>query len=150
MTKNAVTAGAGFNRREMIVRTAGVLTLAGLGPGMLSKALAQTWNSVVGTPEETEGPYTGRTPHIHARVRLYSGTSTTENFTTQFFFDAITDVVYQMAPYNIRPNRDTINTTDSVYMGTDCVTSKQVGTETTLRRRRIRVMRWLRTTSFWI
>lgn len=80
------------------------------------------------------GWYTSRTPHIHARVRLYSGSSTTENFTTQFFFDdAITDVVYQMTPYNTRPNRDTINTTDNVYTGTDCVTSKQVGTETTLR-----------------
>lgn len=236
MRNQVVTAG--LNRREMIVRTAGVLTLAGFGPGMVRKALAQTSASVVVTPEETEGPYwvdeqlnhsdlatdptdnsiqaglplvltvnvsqfangkttplqgayvdlwhcnaygiysdesaynpgggtgtvvttgkkflrgyqvtgahgnvrftsiypgwyTSRTPHIHARVRLYSGTSTTENFTTQFFFDdAITDVVYQMTPYNTRPNRDTINTTDNVYTGTDCITSKQVGTETTLR-----------------
>lgn len=227
-----------IGRRELILRTAGVLTFTGLGLGVVRKALAQTATSIVLTPEETEGPYwvdeklnhsdlatdptdnsiqiglplvlavtvsqyangaitplkdayvdlwhcnaygvysdeaaynpgggtgtvvttgkkflrgyqvtdahgsarftsiypgwySSRTPHIHARVRLYSGSDTAENFTTQFFFDdAITDVVYQMAPYNTRPNRDTLNATDSVYTGTDCVTSKQAGTETMLR-----------------
>ncbi len=227
-----------IGRRELILRTAGVLTFTGLGLGVVKKSLAQTATSIVLTPEETEGPYwvdeqlnhsdlatdptdnsiqvglplvlavtvsqyangaitplksayvdlwhcnaygiysdeaaynpgggtgtvvttgkkflrgyqvtdahgsvrftsiypgwyTSRTPHIHARVRLYSGSTTTENFTTQFFFDeSITDIVYQMAPYNTRPSRDTLNSTDSVYMATDCVTSKPVGTETSLR-----------------
>jgi len=62
------------------------------------------------------GWYGGRTPHIHARVRTFSGTTTTLNFTTQFFFtEAITAQVYQTAPYNTRPNRDTTDQTDNVY-----------------------------------
>jgi protocatechuate 3,4-dioxygenase beta subunit len=227
-----------LGRREMILRTAGVLTFAGMGRGVITKAIAQTSTPIVLTPQETEGPYwvdeqlnhsdlatdptdnsiqgglplvlavtvsqhangsitplpgayidlwhcnaygiysdepaynpgggtgtvvttgkkflrgyqvtdahgsarftsiypgwyTSRTPHIHARVRLYSGSTVTENFTTQFFFDdSITDMVYQMSPYNTRPNRDTLNSTDNVYNGTDCNTSKAVGTETSLR-----------------
>lgn len=216
-------------RRELIVRTAGVLSLAGLGKGVMSTALAATSNSIVVTPEETEGPYwvdeqlnrsdlatdptdnsiqpgfplvlgvtvsqsangqitpiqgayvdiwhcnasgiysdeaventtgkkflrgyqvsdahgavrftsiypgwySGRTPHIHARVRLYSGSTVTTNFTTQFFFDeAITNKVYQLAPYNLRPNRDTDNASDNVYTSADCLTGAEDGTETMLR-----------------
>ena len=227
-----------LGRRELILRTAGVLTFSGLGLGVVTKSMAQTATSVVITPEETEGPYwvdeqlnhsdlatdptdnsvqlglplvlaitvsqyangvitplkgayvdlwhcnaygiysdeaaynpgggtgtvvttgkkflrgyqvsdahgsvrftsiypgwySGRTPHIHARIRLYSDSTVTENFTTQFFFDeAITEIVYQMGPYSTRPSRDTLNTTDSIYTATDCVTSKPVGTETSLR-----------------
>src|SRR2546421_691464 len=41
------------------------------------------------------GWYTSRTAHIHARIRTYSGTTTTLNMTTQFFFDdTISDYVY--------------------------------------------------------
>ena len=227
-----------LGRREMILRTAGVLTFAGIGRGVITKAIAQTSTPIVLTPQETQGPYwvdeqlnhsdlatdptdnsiqvglplvlaltvsqyangsitplkdayvdlwhcnaygiysdesaynpgggtgtvvttgkkflrgyqvtdahgsarftsiypgwyTSRTPHIHARLRLYSGSTVTENFTTQFFFDdSITDMVYQMSPYNARPNRDTLNSTDNVYNGTDCNTSRAVGTETSLR-----------------
>lgn len=67
------------------------------------------------------GWYSGRTPHIHARVRVYD-TSTSEvlyNLATQFFFDdAITADVYQnVAPYNTRTNQDTTNVNDSIYNG---------------------------------
>ena len=67
------------------------------------------------------GWYSGRTPHIHARVRVYD-TSTNEvlyNLATQFFFDdATTSDVYQnVAPYNSRANRDTTNAVDMVYTG---------------------------------
>ena len=63
------------------------------------------------------GWYTSRTPHIHARVRQFSGTTTTTNFTTQFFFtESVTNYVYaNVAPYSARNNRDTTNATDSVY-----------------------------------
>jgi protocatechuate 3,4-dioxygenase beta subunit len=63
------------------------------------------------------GWYSGRTPHIHARVRTYSGTTVTLNMTTQFFFtESITTYVYaNYAPYNTRGARDTTNTTDNVY-----------------------------------
>ena len=57
------------------------------------------------------GWYSGRTVHIHFKVR-----SSTHEFTSQLFFDdAITDAVYQQSPYNSRPARDTRNATDSVY-----------------------------------
>ncbi len=235
--KDKLNAGL-IGRRELILRTAGVLTFTGLGLGVVEKSLAQTTTSVVVTPEQTQGPYwvdeqlnhsdlatdptdnsiqvglplvlgitvsqyangvitplkdayvdlwhcnaygvysdeaaynpgggtgtvvttgrkflrgyqvtdahgnvrftsiypgwyVGRTPHIHARIRLHDGTTVTENFTTQFFFDeAITEMVYQMAPYATRPGRDTLNSTDGIYMATDCLTSNPVGLETMLR-----------------
>jgi protocatechuate 3,4-dioxygenase beta subunit len=79
------------------------------------------------------GWYSGRTVHVHSRVRIFSGDQTTTNFTTQLFFDdSVTDQVFQLAPYNQRPNRDTINTADSIYNGTDCLTNKAAGSETAL------------------
>jgi protocatechuate 3,4-dioxygenase beta subunit len=64
------------------------------------------------------GWYSGRTDHIHFRVRLYSGTTVTYNFVSQLFAaEAITSLVYATAPYNTRPNRDTFNATDMVYTG---------------------------------
>jgi protocatechuate 3,4-dioxygenase beta subunit len=65
------------------------------------------------------GWYSGRTEHIHVRVRTFTGTTNTYNFTTQFFFnETITNRVNaQIAPYNARNNRDTTNATDSVYTG---------------------------------
>lgn len=62
------------------------------------------------------GWYSGRTVHIHFRVRLYSGTSTTLNFASQLFFDeSITTSIYGLSPYALRPNRDTFNATDNIY-----------------------------------
>ena len=67
------------------------------------------------------GWYSGRTPHIHARVRVYDATTdtVTYNFATQFFFDdAIsTDVYTNVAQYNARAARDTTNATDGIYNG---------------------------------
>jgi protocatechuate 3,4-dioxygenase beta subunit len=62
------------------------------------------------------GWYSGRTVHIHVKVRLFTESLQTYEFTTQFFFDDdITDEVYQLAPYNTRGARDTRNTTDNIY-----------------------------------
>lgn len=64
------------------------------------------------------GWYSGRTPHIHFRVRLYSGTTVTYNFVSQLFSaEAFTDAVYATAPYNTRGTRTTTNSTDMVYKG---------------------------------
>ncbi len=64
------------------------------------------------------GWYRGRTVHIHFRVRLYSGTRQTYNFVSQFYCnDNITNQVFATAPYNARPNRDTLNSNDRVYTG---------------------------------
>jgi protocatechuate 3,4-dioxygenase beta subunit len=79
------------------------------------------------------GWYSGRTVHIHSRVRIFSGDQTTTNFTTQFFFDdSITDQVFQLAPYNQRATRDTPNAADSIYNTLDCLTNVQSGKETGL------------------
>ena len=79
------------------------------------------------------GWYSGRTVHIHARVRLFTGDQVTTNFATQFFFDdSITDQVFQTAPYNQRRVRDTLNAADSIYTTADCLTSVQDGVETGL------------------
>jgi protocatechuate 3,4-dioxygenase beta subunit len=62
------------------------------------------------------GWYGGRTVHIHFKVRTYSGTTKSFEFSSQLFFDdAVTDSVYRTAPYSSRPSRDTRNQNDMVY-----------------------------------
>lgn len=62
------------------------------------------------------GWYRGRAVHAHFKVRLYSGTNQTYEFTSQFFFDeAITDIVHAQAPYNAKGRRDTLNSTDMIF-----------------------------------
>lgn len=63
------------------------------------------------------GYYVGRTVHIHARVRKYSGATVTFNFVSQLFFsDTVTDGVFaRVAPYNTRPARGTRNANDGIY-----------------------------------
>lgn len=62
------------------------------------------------------GWYTGRTVHIHFKVRLFTGTQRTFEFTSQLYFDdAITDLVHAQPPYNTRGPRDTRNNRDGIY-----------------------------------
>jgi len=64
------------------------------------------------------GCYSGRTVHIHVKVRIFdaSNNATTEATTQVFFDDAVTDSVYaSVSPYNARPGRDTRNTADNIY-----------------------------------
>src|SRR5882672_1279355 len=54
------------------------------------------------------GWYTGRTPHVHLKVRVGA-----KEATTQIYFpDEVTNAVYARAPYDRHPNRDTTNATD--------------------------------------
>jgi hypothetical protein len=56
------------------------------------------------------GWYSGRTIHIHFRIRTASGST---NFTSQLFFDdTISDQVLAAAPYNTRGTRNTTNRSD--------------------------------------
>jgi protocatechuate 3,4-dioxygenase beta subunit len=67
------------------------------------------------------GWYQGRTVHIHVKVHVGSS----DPYTGQLYFDEqVTDAVYETAPYNARPGRDTTNSTDGIYAST--------GAETTL------------------
>lgn len=64
------------------------------------------------------GWYQGRAVHIHFKIRTYSGTQLLGTFTSQFFFnESVTDAVYTQAPYALRPNRDTRNSNDGIYLG---------------------------------
>jgi protocatechuate 3,4-dioxygenase beta subunit len=69
------------------------------------------------------GWYSGRTVHIHVRVRTFdsSGSATYDFLTQMFFDDTLTDSVYQQAPYSTRGTRDTRNAADSIY-GSDGAT----------------------------
>jgi protocatechuate 3,4-dioxygenase beta subunit len=62
------------------------------------------------------GWYSGRAVHVHFKLRLFVGTTTSYEFTSQFFFDeSLTDVVHATSPYNTRGTRNTRNTNDGIY-----------------------------------
>jgi protocatechuate 3,4-dioxygenase beta subunit len=62
------------------------------------------------------GWYSGRAVHIHFKIRIFSGSQKTYEFTSQVFLDdAVTDDVYKQAPYNSRVSRNTRNANDMVY-----------------------------------
>lgn len=64
------------------------------------------------------GWYTSRSVHIHARVRMYSGSSTTYDQATQIFFsDALTTQLGSTSPYANDTQSRTYNSNDSVYTG---------------------------------
>lgn len=78
-------------------------------------------NGNVGFTTIYPGWYSGRTPHVHFRVRVLNPltNAVAYNFVSMVFFnEAITNNVYSsIYPYNLRPVRDTINATDRVYTG---------------------------------
>ncbi|HUK97342.1 MAG TPA: intradiol ring-cleavage dioxygenase [Gaiellaceae bacterium] len=59
------------------------------------------------------GWYTGRAVHIHVKVHVGGNVVHTGQL---FFSDAITDTVYKRPPYSSRPNRDTRNAQDSIFV----------------------------------
>ncbi len=62
------------------------------------------------------GWYSGRTIHIHVRVRTYSGNTVLSNFVTQIFFDeTVNNAVLSQSAYSRTSNRDTSNSNDMVY-----------------------------------
>jgi protocatechuate 3,4-dioxygenase beta subunit len=63
------------------------------------------------------GWYNGRAVHIHFKLRTVSGGKVTGEFTSQLFFDdAVSDSVYQNAPYSSRGGRrNTLNSNDNIY-----------------------------------
>ena len=78
---------------------------------------SQTTN-LDGTVEFTTiypGWYRGRTVHAHFKVRNSTDSQGYE-FTSQLYFDdALTDQVYDQAPYSRRGQRDTKNGSDHIY-----------------------------------
>jgi protocatechuate 3,4-dioxygenase beta subunit len=82
------------------------------------------------------GWYSGRTVHIHFKIRTKSTTNSAYEFTSQLFFpESVSDEVYKKQPYSTHPNRDTLNARDSIYSnGGDqlLLTPNEVGTATPL------------------
>jgi protocatechuate 3,4-dioxygenase beta subunit len=63
------------------------------------------------------GWYEGRTLHIHVRVRTFAEAETIFTFTTQVFFaEETNDAVLATSPYDKRPERDTTNADDSIFL----------------------------------
>jgi uncharacterized protein (TIGR03437 family) len=61
------------------------------------------------------GWYSGRTVHIHYKIRLFDGSTKTYEFTSQLTFDdTLTDQVFTQAPYNTRGARNTRNSNDGI------------------------------------
>jgi uncharacterized protein (TIGR03437 family) len=64
------------------------------------------------------GYYTGRTVHIHFKIRLFDGATRAFEFTSQLFFDdSLTDQVFTQAPYNTKGARGVRNSNDGIYNG---------------------------------
>jgi uncharacterized protein (TIGR03437 family) len=62
------------------------------------------------------GWYSGRTVHLHYKVRLFAGLTERYDFTSQLCFDdTLTDQVFTQAPYNSRGTRNTRNSNDNIY-----------------------------------
>jgi hypothetical protein len=51
--------------------------------------------------------------HIHVKVHVGGNVVHTGQL---FFSDTLTDTVYKRAPYSARPNRDTRNAQDSIFV----------------------------------
>lgn len=62
------------------------------------------------------GWYAGRTSHIHFKVRTFSDSQVTYDFTSQFYFvDSISDEVLAQAPYSLHGPKDTTNDRDGFF-----------------------------------
>ena len=62
------------------------------------------------------GWYQGRAVHIHFKVRNALTSSSSQQLTSQWFFDdALTDVVHAQSPYSAKGRRDTRNQNDGIY-----------------------------------
>jgi uncharacterized protein (TIGR03437 family) len=97
-TGNVNTSGQKFLRGYQITNENGSVTFTTIYPG---------W-------------YTGRTVHIHIRVRTYSGATVLSNFVSQIFFDeAINNAVLATPAYSRTGSRGTTNANDNIYRVTN-------------------------------
>lgn len=62
------------------------------------------------------GWYSGRTVHIHFKIRTEPKSSSGYEFTSQLFFDEeMSAKIYQQKPYSSHAGRDTMNADDGIY-----------------------------------
>src|SRR5262249_44567406 len=66
------------------------------------------------------GWYSGRTIHIHFKIRTKPASDQSYEFTSQLFFpEDLSDMVQAQEPYVSKGHRDTLNTDDSIFQGSD-------------------------------
>jgi protocatechuate 3,4-dioxygenase beta subunit len=66
------------------------------------------------------GWYSGRTVHIHFKIRTDPESETGYEFTSQLFFDeTLTDKVHSKEPYAEKGMRDTLNEDDNIFQGSE-------------------------------
>ncbi|MEO8611481.1 MAG: intradiol ring-cleavage dioxygenase [Chloroflexota bacterium] len=66
------------------------------------------------------GWYSGRAVHIHFKIRTEPDSDQGYEFTSQLFFDdTFTDMIDQETPYSGKGYRDTLNTDDSIFQGSE-------------------------------
>ena len=66
------------------------------------------------------GWYSGRTVHIHFKIRTDPESDQGYEFTSQLFFpEDLTDEVQAQAPYASKGYRNTLNVNDSIFQGSD-------------------------------
>jgi len=93
-TGTVVTSGQKFLRGYQITDDNGAVTFTTIYPG---------W-------------YSGRTIHIHIRVRTYNGSTLLSNFVSQIFFDeTVNNTVLAQSAYSRTSARDTTNARDGIY-----------------------------------
>jgi protocatechuate 3,4-dioxygenase beta subunit len=77
------------------------------------------------------GWYSGRSPHIHCKVRQFANAAQTSSLTTQFFFDEqLSQIIYTDTnlPYYTHGLPDQPHVTDQVYTGSNsCLTGAVAG-----------------------
>ena len=62
------------------------------------------------------GWYTGRAVHIHFKIRLFTGSQESYEFTSQLYFDgSVSDQVYAQAPYSAKGTGYQRNSRDGIY-----------------------------------
>jgi protocatechuate 3,4-dioxygenase beta subunit len=80
----------------------------------------QLTNSDGGVQFQTIYPgwYAGRAVHIHFTIRTRAADGKEYQFTSQLFFDdALSDQVHALEPYASKGQRDTLNSTDNIFIG---------------------------------
>jgi protocatechuate 3,4-dioxygenase beta subunit len=73
------------------------------------------------------GWYSGRTVHIHFKIRTDPDSDTGYEFTSQLFFDeAMTDEVHSQEPYAEKGYRNTLNSDDGIFQNSDGLLTLEV------------------------
>jgi len=89
---------------------------AGAGRRFLRGYQITDANGVAAFTTVYPGWYSGRAVHVHFKLRLFTGSTASYEFTSQFFFDeSLTDTIHATSPYSTRGRRNTLNTTDNIY-----------------------------------